>query len=213
MSGNHMGKNIKVLLICLIPVFAFILVYLYISTLRVKGPTQPIVFSHRIHSGLNQIPCQYCHAYTASSPFAGMPSMQKCLGCHNVITGQDAGFYFRKGVGALAQTQQLQEYWEKSQGKGVFNGTQKQKNFYYLGQSDPMPWVRVYFLPDHVRFTHKPHIRRGFECKTCHGAVEEMDILYRVQDLKMGWCVSCHEANARDENELALLKDCFTCHY
>jgi hypothetical protein len=30
---------------------------------------------------------------------------------------------------------------------------------------------------------------------------------------KMGWCVSCHEANAKDEKELALLKDCFTYHY
>lgn len=116
-------------------------------------------------------------------------------------------------MSSLAEIQKLKEYWVKNQEEGVFDGAERQKDFHYLGQSEPLPWVRVYFLPDHVHFTHQPHIRRGFECQTCHGEVQKMDILYRAQDLKMGWCVSCHEANARDEKELALLKDCLTCHY
>ena len=31
----------------------------------------------------------------------------------------------------------------------------------YWDNKEPIPWVRVHDLPDHVRFSHKPHIRAG----------------------------------------------------
>ena len=46
-----------------------------------EGPTQPILFIHKIHAGENQIPCQYCHSYAAISAKPGIPSVQKCMGC------------------------------------------------------------------------------------------------------------------------------------
>lgn len=48
-------------------------------------PEQPIAFSHRIHAGDFQIPCLYCHSEARRSPVAGVPSVNKCVGCHNVI--------------------------------------------------------------------------------------------------------------------------------
>ena len=49
------------------------------------SPEQPIAFSHQIHAGENEIPCQYCHTQASRSPSAGVPSVSKCIGCHNEI--------------------------------------------------------------------------------------------------------------------------------
>ncbi len=48
-------------------------------------PTQPIEFSHKIHAGDNEIPCQYCHIYARRSTSAGVPSVAKCVGCHENV--------------------------------------------------------------------------------------------------------------------------------
>lgn len=48
-------------------------------------PEQPIKFSHRIHAGDNEIPCMYCHVQARRSISAGVPSVNKCMGCHNEI--------------------------------------------------------------------------------------------------------------------------------
>lgn len=50
-------------------------------------PVQPINFSHKIHAGDNEIPCQYCHVQARRSISAGVPSVNKCASCHeNVAT-------------------------------------------------------------------------------------------------------------------------------
>ena len=50
-----------------------------------RAPVQPIDFSHQIHATDNDIPCMYCHAYAAKSTSAGVPSVEKCMGCHKAI--------------------------------------------------------------------------------------------------------------------------------
>jgi hypothetical protein len=45
-------------------------------------PEQPINFSHRVHAGVNEIPCLYCHVQARRSISAGVPSVSKCMGCH-----------------------------------------------------------------------------------------------------------------------------------
>jgi hypothetical protein len=54
------------------------------------GPAieQPIPFSHRLHATDKEIDCRYCHSYVDRSIHAGLPSVQKCLGCHNHIIPQ-----------------------------------------------------------------------------------------------------------------------------
>lgn len=49
------------------------------------GPEQPIPFSHRLHSGVKAIQCQYCHPYVGHSNHPGLPPVEKCLHCHNYI--------------------------------------------------------------------------------------------------------------------------------
>lgn len=48
-------------------------------------PTQPINFSHKIHAGDFEIPCMYCHTQARKSISAGVPSVNKCVGCHNNV--------------------------------------------------------------------------------------------------------------------------------
>ena len=77
----------------------------------------------------------------------------------------------------------------------------------YWEEKKPIPWKRVYRLPvqKYVYFTHKRHIKAGFECVNCHGNVEAMPHIVRVRELEMGWCLSCHRANNGPQ-------DCLTCH-
>ncbi len=129
------------------------------------APDQPIKFSHKIHAGQNQINCLYCHNTAEYSKSAGIPSAGVCLNCHNLVVreGSHSGSFEINKI-------------KRAVSRGV-----------------PIVWNRVYALPDHVFFSHAQHVNLGkIECSTCHGAVEEMDILTQVHDMSMGWCVNCH---------------------
>ena len=57
----------------------------------------------------------------------------------------------------------------------------------------PIEWVRIHNLPDHVYFNHAQHVSVGkVECQTCHGKVEQMEVVGQYAPLSMGWCVNCH---------------------
>ncbi len=63
----------------------------------------------------------------------------------------------------------------------------------HLENREPIEWVRVHQLPDHVYFDHSAHVvTGGLECQTCHGPVESMGLVRQESPLTMGWCVSCH---------------------
>lgn len=49
------------------------------------GPRQPIAFSHAKHAGEYQIACQYCHSGVRRSAHAYIPSLQACMGCHQLV--------------------------------------------------------------------------------------------------------------------------------
>jgi Cytochrome c7 and related cytochrome c len=53
-----------------------------------RGPAQPIAFSHKIHAGESQVGCLGCHVWAERSPIAGIPSMERCRGCHKFV-GKD----------------------------------------------------------------------------------------------------------------------------
>jgi len=46
---------------------------------------QPVIFSHRHHSGELGIDCRFCHTTVEKSSFAGMPSTETCLTCHSQL--------------------------------------------------------------------------------------------------------------------------------
>src|SRR5437773_12556593 len=57
------------------------------DTGHLNGPRQPIFFRHDVHAGQYRIPCLYCHATVTVSSEPGIPSVQTCFGCHQLITG------------------------------------------------------------------------------------------------------------------------------
>jgi hypothetical protein len=94
----------------------------------------------------------------------------------------------------------------------------------YWGDGKPIPWVRIYKLPDYVQFNHRRHVLKEVKCQECHGPVETMteikqvysppkSLLYRVGEivdlepsaLQMGWCLKCHKKRKAPT-------DCFKCH-
>ncbi|HEY3451783.1 MAG TPA: cytochrome c3 family protein [Myxococcales bacterium] len=52
------------------------------------APAQPVPYSHKVHAGDYQIGCLACHVQAERSPVAGIPSMQRCAGCHK-FAGKD----------------------------------------------------------------------------------------------------------------------------
>ena len=57
-------------------------------TLQAPAPAQPIEFSHAVHAGSYGIDCQYCHADARRGVYAGLPSVQRCVGCHKLVAAQ-----------------------------------------------------------------------------------------------------------------------------
>ena len=69
----------------------------------------------------------------------------------------------------------------------------------------PIEWVKVHMLPDYARFNHSVHLSAGVGCTTCHGNVNQMDIVHQDQPLSMGWCLECHAnptPHLRPRNEI-----------
>ncbi len=60
-------------------------------------------------------------------------------------------------------------------------------------------WIKVHDLPDYAFFNHSVHVRAGVGCKSCHGRVDTMDVVYQSEPLSMGWCLDCHR---QPENHL-----------
>ena len=60
-------------------------------------PVQPIHYSHKIHSGANQIDCQYCHSSVRSSKHSGIPSLNVCMNCHENIAEYNGEEDLEKG--------------------------------------------------------------------------------------------------------------------
>ena len=73
---------------------------------------------------------------------------------------------------------------------------------------DPIEWVNVHTLPDYAHFTHAVHVKSGVGCETCHGRVDQMEVVRQVEPLSMGWCLDCHrepELYLRPEDEVTTM--------
>ncbi|MCF8036793.1 MAG: cytochrome c family protein [Desulfobacteraceae bacterium] len=81
-AGNRWQVFFFVLAAVIAGVFAWLL---YIYPASGLGAAQPIPFSHRVHAGVKQIDCRFCHPYAERSTYPGVPPGQKCLFCHDHI--------------------------------------------------------------------------------------------------------------------------------
>ncbi len=66
-------------------------------------------------------------------------------------------------------------------------------------------WIKVHDLPDYAYFNHSAHVTRGVGCVTCHGRIDQMEVVAQHEPLSMGWCLDCHrepEKNLRPPSEV-----------
>jgi hypothetical protein len=171
-------------------------------------PRQPIAFSHRrmagapvmqtnergeaVNVGGFGIPCVYCHTMPYKGRHSTLPSTAVCMNCHSTV-GLNKEWVL-----------EMKEYWDRG---------------------EPIPWVKVHDLPDFVYFDHSVHLnardaagnpklpavdaegRPMPQCQTCHGKVQEMEIVSVQHAFNMQWCLDCHR-----KPEIKASTDCITCH-
>ena len=152
-------------------------------------PVQPIHFSHKIHAGDNKVDCKYCHSSARVSKTSGIPSLNVCMNCHKSIyeyNGETTPEYSKEFYDGEIQKLYAAAGWSDADQK-------------YTGETQPVKWVRIHNLPDFVYFNHSQHVTvAGIECQTCHGPIEEMEVVSQFAPLTMGWCINCHrETNVK----------------
>lgn len=150
------------------------------------APVQPIHYSHRIHAGTSQIDCNYCHSSARESKHSGIPSLNVCMNCHKSIN-QVAESTYKEGMEEYGI-----DYNKEIEKLYAATGWDPNQNA-FTGKEEPVRWVRIHNLPDLAYFNHAQHVTAGkIACQTCHGPVEEMEIMYQHSPLTMGWCINCH---------------------
>jgi mono/diheme cytochrome c family protein len=168
-------------------------------------PEQPIAYSHELHAGDLGIDCKYCHNAVTKSKHATIPSVNVCMNCHKTVKeGKDAD--------GTAEISKIHE----AAGYDPLTST-------YTGETQPIKWVKVHNLPDHVYFNHSQHVvAGGVDCKQCHGNMknedvarvmttedlnnvgvtdtdwEENEVKFTKPTLTMGWCIECHRQSSVD---------------
>ena len=126
-------------------------------------PTQPVPFSHALHAGQLKMDCRYCHNTVFDAAHAAVPPTATCINCHS-----PAGEGGQPALGAVRPTSEklspIHESWK-------------------TGRS--VAWKRVHNLPEFVFFNHAAHVNSGVSCVSCHGRIDQMEVVYQAEELSM----------------------------
>ncbi len=129
------------------------------------APVQPVEYSHKLHAGLLGFDCRYCHQKIEDGPHATVPPTETCMNCHKQVKQSSAKLQLVRDSAA---------------------------------SGDPIPWIKVHMLPDFAYFDHSMHVNiRGeaaIGCASCHGRIDQMEVVRQAEPLSMGWCLDCHLA-------------------
>jgi hypothetical protein len=175
---------------------------------------QPVNFNHALHLDPDIVDgiegdteaetCLYCHSFRDDGTFAGIPSLDKCMECHE------------DPESPLGESPEEKKFLTE-----------------YVANEIEVPWLSYSRQPDCVYFSHIAHVNMGeLECRTCHGdhAKTEKLPVYKENRLsgysiniwgkniagikmntwdrmKMDDCAECHSEKGREENNA-----CFVCH-
>ena len=73
-------------------------------------------------------------------------------------------------------------------------------------EGKPVPWAKIYAVPDYVYFSHQYHHKEaGIACETCHGPVATRTVLGKEKETSMEACMECH-------TEYEASNECNICH-
>ena len=149
-----------------------------IATKR-EGPAQPIFFSHVIHTGSYQIACQYCHANARRSGDAGIPSVEKCMGCHKIVAAQ-----------GNEQVQKLHRFWEKQESVPWIRVFRIPEYAQFPHKNHIQAGLVCQTCHGRVEAMEQVHAKTGQNIVNDLGNLAAMPV--PGPKLTMGWCVECH---------------------
>lgn len=99
-------------------------------------PEQPIYYSHKVHAGINQINCQYCHIGVYQGKQATIPSVNVCMNCHMAINEYKGEKIVNEDgveINGTAEIQKLYKYAGFEEGKA-----------WDPSKAKPIEWVRIH---------------------------------------------------------------------
>jgi hypothetical protein len=86
----------------------------------------------------------------------------------------------------------------------------------YYDDGVALPWKRVHRVPDYAYFNHSVHVNKGIQCASCHGPVEQMDVLAQVSQFTMAACLDCHRNAPEQLAQIPKIQkgpeNCGSCH-
>jgi len=145
---------------------------------------QPIAFSHELHAGQKQIPCEYCHSMARRSPVAGVPPLQTCMGCHQLIAVRKpeirklAAYWEQRAPIPWVKIHTLPDFVYFSHKRHVRAGVACQEchgpveTMKVVEMSDRFPKEMGQCLSCHMEVarTHRfgPEVEPSVDCVTCH---------------------------------------------
>lgn len=162
------------------------------------APAQPIDFSHALHAGEQQIPCQYCHSDAAKGRHASIPSMNVCMNCHQVVATDAPG------------VQKLREKYDAGETVEWVRVHDLPDHVYF---SHRVHVAKNFALtPEEQKAIDRGDVERpktgpsaALDCTECHGEVKTMATLRQAKSLEMGFCIDCHRQKKAPT-------ECSTCH-
>jgi mono/diheme cytochrome c family protein len=162
------------------------------------APRQPIFFSHLIHAGSYRIDCQYCHTDARRSSYAGLPSVEKCMGCHRIIGAQDN-----------PEIRKIHEYWERREPIRWVRIFRVPEFTHFAHKPHVQAGVgcqRCHGPIDQMRV-----VGANTGPSLANDLLNLIGLRPASRPLSMGWCIDCHrEQNAQGKQALL---DCVTCHH
>jgi len=78
----------------------------------------------------------------------------------------------------------------------------------HVNDGEPIPWLKVTTVPDHVFFSHRRHVGIAeIPCARCHGPIAERSepVTETLVSLQMDDCLECHA-------DSGVSNDCILCH-
>lgn len=193
------------------------------------------------------IDCRYCHSHVETGPMATVPPVSTCMNCHSQVQPKVLPIPDDQRLPAYIAEQLA--WWRQTGPHPFSRGETDEslpvgqkvlapttaghdresdepvlqldiaKLLWHWEHQIPIRWVKVHDLADFVYFDHSRHMASDLQCADCHGAIENMTRVRRVNSLKMAWCLDCHRkaptANTTDQYREAGQRGptyCSACH-
>src|SRR2546426_3876430 len=180
-----------------------ILVFLAVSSWSrqpavAKPSIQPITFPHSLHVQTYKMDCQYCHSDARRSEYAGLPSVERCMGCHKIAAADKpeikkiAEFFATKTSIPWVRVNKLPEF------------------TYFPHKAHIRAGLRCQTCHGPVETMTTAGARTGQQLG--NDLLNLVGLRPAPPPLTMGWCVDCHRRENASRGTHAPL-DCITCHH